>query len=85
MHKYGLVAVLAFGLIALTSGIGSAGVATSGLSKSTVAPPASSIVEKAGWYGRCVKRCRWRGYNKYRCRRWCGRGAGWWQGRPWWW
>jgi hypothetical protein len=72
--KYGLFAAIAFAFVVLAGGTASAGVATSGLTKSSVAP-AASIVEEAGMKRRCYRRCRKHGNSRRKCRRRCG----------WWW
>jgi hypothetical protein len=66
--KYGLFVAVAFGVAALIGGSASAGVATSGLSKASVAPAASSV-QKVGW--RCYRRCRWHGGGVRFCKRRC--------------
>ena len=67
--KYGLLAAIAFGVVALMmGGAASAGVATSGLTKLSVAPAASSV-QHVGW--RCFRRCRWHGHSHRFCRRRC--------------
>jgi hypothetical protein len=70
--KYGLFAAVALAFVALTGGTASAGVATSGLTKSTAAPQ-SSIVQDVGWRSKkCYRRCRDHGHSRWRCRRRCG-------------
>jgi hypothetical protein len=66
--KYGLLAVVALWIVALMGGVASAGVATSGLTKASVAPTVSSV-KQVGW--RCYRRCRWHGGGPYFCRRRC--------------
>jgi hypothetical protein len=69
--KYGLFAAIALAFVALTGGA-FAGVATSGLTKSTVAPQ-TSIVQDVGWRSKkCYRRCRAHGHSVWRCRRRCG-------------
>jgi hypothetical protein len=72
--KYGLFAAIAFAVVALVGGAASAGVATSGLDKSTAAP-AASIVHETGARSRCFRRCRHHGGTRHFCRHRCG----------WWW
>jgi len=72
--KYGLLAAIAIAFVALVGPSASAGVATNGLGKATVAP-AASIVHEAGSKSRCYRRCRRHGHSRRRCRRRCG----------WWW
>jgi hypothetical protein len=66
--KYGLLAAVALGFVALMGGVASAGVATSGLTMASVAPIVSSV-KQVGW--RCYRRCRWHGGVPYFCRRRC--------------
>jgi hypothetical protein len=70
--KYGLLAAIAFGFVALMSGTTFAGVATSGVTKLTA--PAAPIVQEAGWRSRCYRRCRNHGHSRRYCRRKCN----WW-------
>ena len=73
--KYGLLAAIAFAFVTLVGGTASAGVATSGLTKSTVAPSAS-IVQDVRWKNkRCYRRCRRHGGSEFRCRVRCKK---WW-------
>jgi hypothetical protein len=73
--KYGLFAAIAFGIVALMSGMASAGVATSGIANQSAAP-AASIVQDVGWKNkRCYRRCRAHGGSRHRCRRRCHK---WW-------
>lgn len=67
--KYGLFAAIAIGIIALMGGVASAGVATSGLTKASVAPASASAVEQVGW--RCYRRCRWHGGSRHFCKHRC--------------
>lgn len=75
--KYGLFAAIVFAAFAVIGGTASAGVATGGLTKSTVAPAAVSVVEKAGWRSRCrnrcYKRCRRHGHSWWGCKKRCWR------------
>ncbi len=73
--KYGLFAAIAFGIVALMSGMASAGVATSGIANSSAAP-AASIVQHVGWKNKhCYRRCRRHGGSRFHCRRRCHK---WW-------
>ena len=70
--KYGLFAAVALAFVALTGGTASAGVATSGLTKSTAAPY-TSIVQDVGMHSRqCYRHCRHHGHSMWRCRKRCG-------------
>jgi hypothetical protein len=66
--KYGLFAAIALGGMALIGGAASASVATSGLTKASVAP-AASTVQHVGW--RCYRRCRWHGHSVWQCKHRC--------------
>jgi hypothetical protein len=66
--KFGLFAAIAFGMVALMGGSASAAVATSGLTKASVAPAASSV-QHVGW--RCYRRCRWHGHSRHFCKHRC--------------
>ena len=66
--KYGLLAAIALGIAALMGGAASAGVATSGLTKASVAPTVSSV-QQVGW--RCYRRCRWHGGGVHFCKHRC--------------
>jgi hypothetical protein len=66
--KYGLLAAIAFGVVALISGVASAGVATSGLTTLSVASGASTV-QHVGW--RCYRHCRWHGGSRHFCRHRC--------------
>jgi hypothetical protein len=66
--KYGLFAAIAVGVVALMGGVASANVATSGLSKASVAPSAS-VVQHVGW--RCYRHCRWHGGSRHYCKHRC--------------
>jgi len=73
--KYGLFAAIAFGIVALMSGMASAGVATSGIANSSVAPTAS-IVQDVRWKNKkCYQRCRRHGGTRFHCRLRCKK---WW-------
>jgi hypothetical protein len=67
--KYGLFVAIIVGFVALMGGMASANIATSGLSKQSVAPAASSSVKHVGWY--CFRRCRWHGGSRHFCRHRC--------------
>ncbi len=66
--KYGLLVAIALGVVALMGGVASAGVATSGLTRASVAPTVSSV-QQVGW--RCYRRCRWHGGGPRFCRHRC--------------
>jgi hypothetical protein len=73
--RYGLFAAIALAFVALVGGAASAGVATTDLGKATATALSASIVQEAGWKGRCYSRCRHHGHSRHHCRRKCHR---WW-------
>ena len=72
MYRYGLIAAVAFGAVALVSGTSSANVATGGFTTLNAKPFASSI-EEVRRHRVCHRKCNYVGPFK-KCRRRC-----WWR------